>query len=141
MSFHFLSFSSHYSLEVVMGLSDWFQRLVQKDAQHYVYERIPATPERQDNPEPSVTLEAESHYVRIWLAEMFLNDDRRLFREYVPVVHSTVRLSFGGKPSQELPYIAGPQNIGLGTTLGRGVQLNHPLTNLVPFKGGSLAVS
>lgn len=127
--------------EKLMGLTEWFQRLVQKDAQHYVYERIPATTQRQDDPVPAVPLEAENHYVRFWLAEMFLKDDRRLFREYVPVVHSTVRLTFGGKPAQELPYIAGPQNIGLGSTLGRGVQLNHALTNLVPFKGGSVSLS
>lgn len=124
-----------------MSVADWFQRLVKKDAQHYVYARIPATAARQDPPIQEVELQAERHYVRFWLAEMFLKDDRRLFREFVPVVHSNVTLRFGSKPVQELPYVAGPQNVGLGSTLGRGVQLDHPLTNLLPYRGGTLTVA
>jgi hypothetical protein len=72
---------------------------------------------------------------------MFLRDDRRLFRGFVPVVHSVVRLQFGVKPALELPYVAGPQDIGLGTTLGEGVQTNHALTNLLPFRGGTFSIS
>jgi hypothetical protein len=122
-----------------VSISDWLQRLWKKEAQHYVYASIP--PQRQDSPLQEVTLQAEQHYLRLWLSESFLADDRRLFREYVPVVHSAVRLQFASNPAQELPYIAGPQNVGLGTTLGKGVQLNHPLTNLLPFKGGTVSLS
>lgn len=39
-----------------------------------------------------VEVSAEAHYFRVWLAEMFLCDDHRLFRGFVPVVHSVVRL-------------------------------------------------
>jgi hypothetical protein len=122
-----------------MSIADWFQRLWKKEAQHFVYAPIPV--ERQDTPLQEVTLQAEKHYLRLWLSEAFLADDRRLFREYVPVVHSAVRLQFASNAAQELPYVAGPQNVGLGTTLGKGVQLNHPLTNLLPFRGGTVALS
>jgi hypothetical protein len=122
-----------------MSVSDWFERLFRKEAVHFVYAPIPAS--RQDNPVPEVQVQAEKHYFRFWLSEMFLNDDRRLFREYVPVVHSTVRLQFGQKAAQELPYVAGPQDVGLGSTLGKGVQLDHALTNLLPFRGGMVALA
>lgn len=122
-----------------MSLLDFFNGLWRKEAHHLVFAWIPE--DRQSPAVPSVAAEAERHYVRIWLAETFLCDDRKLFRQYVPVVHSVVRLQFAGKPAQELPYVAGPQNLGLGTTLGKGVQLNHYLTNLLPFKGGTLSLA
>src|SRR4029450_6042469 len=48
---------------------------------------------------------------------------------------------FADKPAQELPYVAGPQSVGIGNTLGQGVQLNHALTNLLPYRGGMVSVS
>jgi hypothetical protein len=122
-----------------MAISDWFERLWHRQAKHYVYAPIPAN--RQQTPVQETKLESEKHYLRIWLSEMFLADDRRLFRQFVPVLHSAVRLQFASNPVEELPYVAGPQNVGLGSTLGRGVQLNHPLTNLLPFRGGTVALS
>ncbi len=123
-----------------MGLMSWFQDLSRSEAHHLVLAPIP--PERQDPPVKEVTLLAEKHYFRVWLAEMFLRDDGHLFRNFVPVVHSVVRLQFADKPAQELPYVAGPQDLGLGTTtLGRGVQINHALTNLLPFRGGRVSIS
>lgn len=122
-----------------MSLLDFFQRLWHREAQQLVFALIP--PDRQSPAVAPTVAVAEQHYVRIWLAEMFLRDDQRLFREFVPVVHSVVRLHFADNPAQELPYIAGPQDLGLGTTLGQGVQLNHFLTNLLPFKGGTVSLS
>jgi hypothetical protein len=122
-----------------MSLSDWFQSLWKKQAEHYVYATIP--PERQQPRVEPVRLQAEKHYLRLWLSESFLADDRRLFREYVPVVHSSVRLQFANNPAQELPFVAGASSLGMGTTLGKGVQLNHALTNLLPFRGGTVAIA
>lgn len=124
-----------------MSILDWFSKLYAAQAHHCVYARIATDHLDAASRVDAVTASAEQHYFRIWLSEMFLADDRRLFREFTPVVHSAVRLQFAGNPAQELPYVAGPQNIGLGTTLGRGVQLNHQLTNLLPYRGGSVAVS
>ncbi|HET7231428.1 MAG TPA: hypothetical protein VFJ16_15575 [Longimicrobium sp.] len=122
-----------------MSIMDWFERLVKSEAVHYV--AVPIPPERQDKPVQPTVIQAEKHYLRLWLAEMFLKDDRRLFREFVPVVHSAVRLQFAQNAAQELPYVAGPQDVGLGTTLGKGVQVDHPLTNLIPFRGGTVSVA
>jgi len=123
-----------------MNLISLFEDLWRTEARHLVLAPIPT--DRQDPPVNEVTLLAEKHYLRVWLAEMFLRDDRRLFSKFVPVVHSVVRLHFADKPAQELPYVAGPQDIGLDTTtLGRGVQINHALTNLLPFRGGRVSLS
>jgi hypothetical protein len=125
-----------------MGVIDILNKIWKSDAKHYVYAEIPGTKERQDKPVPEIELEPESHYARLWLSEMFLADDRKLFRQFVPVVHSAVQLQFGQRAAQELPYIAGPQKLGLDeATLGAGVQLNHQLTNLLPYRGGTLAIS
>lgn len=122
-----------------MSMADSLQRLFKREAEHLVYAQIDS--DHVEGGIDSTVLSAEQHYFRVWLSEAFLADDRRLFRTFVPVVHSNVRLLFGTNATQELPYVAGPQNVGLGTTLGRGVQLNHALTNLLPFRGGSVSIA
>lgn len=122
-----------------MSLLDVLDRLWRAEARHLVYAPIP--PERQTPAMDEIALVPEQHYLRVWLSEMFLRDDRRLFRQFVPVVHSNVCLHYGSKAAQELPYVAGPQNVGLGTTLGKGVQLNHPLTNCLPYRGGLVTIA
>jgi hypothetical protein len=122
-----------------MSFFDQIADLFTSEARHLVLQVIPK--ERQEPAVDSTVIQAEKHYVRVWLADMFLKDDRRLFRGFVPVVHSVVRLQFGSKAALELPYVAGPQDIGMGTTLGEGIQVNHALTNLLPFRGGKVSIS
>lgn len=122
-----------------MSMADSLQRLFKRESQQLVYAEIDSN-HVEGGIEPTA-LSAEQHYFRVWLSEAFLADDRRLFRTFVPVVHSNVRLVFGSNATQELPYVAGPQNVGIGTTLGKGVQLNHPLTNLLPFRGGAVSIA
>jgi len=122
-----------------MGVISWLKNQWKKSAVHYTF--VPIPPERQDDPVNPVKLESEKHYFRLWLSEMFLKDDKRVFRTFVPVVHSSVSLGFGDKVAQELPYVAGPVSLGLDSTLGKGVQLDHPLTNLLPFRGGTIGVT
>jgi len=123
-----------------MSLGDFFRDLLGHEANHLVLARIPSA--RQDKPINEIDIVAEKHYIRVWLAEMFLRNDRRLFREFTPVVHSTVRLKFADKPAQELPYVAGPQDLKLDAdSLDHGVQTNHALTNLLPFRGGTVSIA
>lgn len=118
-----------------MSIFDWFKNLLGQEAKHYVFTPIPSDIE-------TIEFKEGEHYFRLCLAEMFLKDDRKLFRKYVPVVSSTVQLQFGSKAAQELPYIAGPLALQVNAScLGKGVQVNHGLTNLVPYHGGRVAIS
>lgn len=119
-----------------MSILDWFKNLLKEETKHYLFTPIPSDIE-------TIKFKEGEHYFRLCLAEMFLKDDRKLFRNYVPVVSSTVQLQFGSKAAQELPYIAGPLSLQMNEScLGKGVvQLNHSLTNLVPYHGGKVAIS
>ncbi|TWH49162.1 hypothetical protein [Sporomusa sp. KB1] len=118
-----------------MSIIDWFKNLIKREAKHYVFTPIAADIE-------PIAFKEGQHYFRLRLAEMFLKDDRKLFRNYVPVVSSSVQLQFGSNAAQELPYIAGPLTLDLDqASLGKGVQLNYSLTNLVPYHGGNVAIS
>lgn len=118
-----------------MGLIDWFINLFVKEAKHYVYTPVASDVEK-------IVFQEGRHYFRLRLAEMFLKDDRKLFRKYVPVVSSVVSLQFGSNAAQELPSVAGPLALKLNeSSLGHGVELNYSLTNLVPYRGGNVAIS
>lgn len=124
-----------------MGLFDTLQSWWSRDAPLYVVADLPST--AVDPPagvgEPC---EAGVHYFRIWLAEMRLAKDREWFASRHPVVHSLVRFTFGND-QVDLPRIAGPLNLkGLDAAhLGDTVQLNYPLTTLLPFNGGVVELS
>ncbi|WP_371366939.1 hypothetical protein SRRS_10950 [Sporomusa rhizae] len=118
-----------------MSLIDWFANLFVKEAKHYVYAPVTSEVEK-------IVFQEGQHYFRLRLAEMFLKDDRKLFRKVVPVVSSLVSLQFGSIAAQALPNVAGPLALNLSeSSLGKGVQLNYSLTNLVPYRGGTVSVS
>lgn len=124
-----------------MGILDFLTKLFVSASEHCVYIRIPNEKVKETPVLVSQTIEAEKYYFRVWLAEMFLKDDRKLFKTFIPVVHSVTKLQFGNRATQELPYVAGPVNLNLDATLGKGVQINHALTNLLPFRGGSISIA
>lgn len=118
-----------------MSLIDWFTNLFVQEAKHYVYTPVASDVER-------IVFQEGQHYFRLRLAEMFLKDDRKLFRKYVPVVSSVVSMQFGSTAAQQLPNVAGPLALNLNeNSLGQGVELNYALTNLVPYRGGTVSVS
>ena len=118
-----------------MSIIDWFNNLLATEAKHYVFAPIPSDIEE-------IEFQEGQHYFRLRLAEMFLKEDRKLFHEYVPVVSSAVELRFGDNAAQQLPCVVGPLALNLGeSSLGKGVQLNYSLTNLVPYHGGNVAIS
>ncbi|HWR09356.1 hypothetical protein [Sporomusa sp.] len=118
-----------------MSLLDWFANLFAKEARHYVFTPVTSDVEK-------LVFQEGQHYFRLRLAEMFLKDDRKLFRKYVPVVSSVVSLQFGSNAAQQLPSVAGPLALNLNeSSLGQGVELNYSLTNLVPYRGGNVSIS
>lgn len=118
-----------------MSLIDWFISLLVRESKHYVFASVAPDVEK-------IEFKEGQHYFRLRLAEMFLKDDRNLFRSYVPVVSSNVELQFGSNAAQQLPCVAGPLSLSMNEgSLGKGVELNYPLTNLVPYRGGSVSIS
>ncbi len=75
-------------------------------------------------------------YLRLWLCEMFLAHSRAWFRAWYPVVHAAVRLSFGERDGVRFTHVASPPH----EYLARGVHMNYPLTELLPFNGGVVEV-
>src|SRR2546428_8691346 len=121
-------------MPLFQALSELFNRKAGK----FIYTSLSPSQVTNGGPEPRPML-ADQDYLRLWLTEMFLSDDRRWCRNVYPVVHSLVKLTFGGQ-SLELPYVGGPLNIQEinVNNLSRAISLNHQLTTLVPFNGGTV---
>jgi hypothetical protein len=82
-------------------------------------------------------LESGKNYFRVWLSEMCLAKDRDWFKSWYPAVHSITSIQFGNQ-EVNLPYVAGSLNLAdvNSNNLDKVVQLNHPMTALMPFNGG-----
>lgn len=124
-----------------MSLLSNLMGLFRRNARRYSYVEIPrgrvVGAELDDAP-----LESGQHYFRLWLNEMHLRRDRDWFSTWYPAVHSVVRLQFGSR-TVEIPHIAGSLNlpqINPGN-MDKAVQLNHALTTLMPFSGGTVELS
>jgi hypothetical protein len=114
--------------------------LFSHEAGHKVYARI-ADDHVEDAHYSVQSLSAGKSYFRLWVAEMFLANDRNWFAEWYPMVHSLVRLQFAGK-QQEIAMVAGPgvlEKLGKNN-LSKVISLNYPLTTLLPFSGGQVEV-
>jgi hypothetical protein len=123
-----------------MSLFDTLKGWVQRDALRYLY--VPFDAERVDGASPdSEPLVAERDYFRLWLAEMCLTQDRQWFQTWYPTVHSVVRLTYG-TTKVDLPHIAGPLELPSlqESNLDQVVSLNHPITALMPYRGGVVEI-
>jgi hypothetical protein len=87
-------------------------------------------------------LEGGKNYFRLWLNEMCLAKDREWFKSWYPVVHSIIHFQFGNQ-EVSLPYVAGSLNLNdvISSNMDRVIQLNHPMTTLMPFNGGVIEVT
>lgn len=81
-------------------------------------------------------LVAYQSYVRLWLCEMVLSHSRQWLRDWYPAVHSSVRVTFGGKESVTFNRVSSPPQ----HYRARGVYLNYPLSELIPFNGGIMEI-
>ncbi len=117
-------------------IKDWKQR----NATHYLYERLKLDPaEKQTDEERQTALdviEADKGYFRLWLKEMFLTDAKEWFTEWHPAVASMVKLKFGDEPGVHLANVSQPPE----GKLSKGVFINYRLTELVPFRGGTVEI-
>jgi hypothetical protein len=125
-----------------MALWDVLTELVRRDAQHLARIAIPFE-NGVPGPVETAPLKAGEGYFRLWVAEMYLRSDQQWFRSFYPVVQSLTTFQFGaGAQRLEIPHLAGPGHLKSidPANLDRVVQIDHPLTSLVPFAGGTVQI-
>jgi hypothetical protein len=117
-------------------------KLFQRDAQH---RDRPVIPIEHISPPLADTssLAGGDGYFQLWVVQMFLKSDRDWFKSWYPVVQSLTRFRFGNLPNPiEVAQIAGPGYLRDvdPAHLDRIVQVDLPLTPLVPFTGGMVQI-
>lgn len=123
-----------------MGLFDWLGKLAHEDGVHCSQLKIPAANILLPN-YVSVTPQAEQHYVRIWLAEMFLRDGGKWFTKRYPLAYSLVSLAYSDQQGVDFANVSGKNRLEIKQTdLGRSVLYGYPLTPLLPFRGGTISL-
>jgi hypothetical protein len=115
-------------------LWDSVKAWVTQPGEHQLRASIPL--ERTDLAQPLEPLVPHASYVRLWLAEMFLDQQRDWFIDWQPMVHSVVKLKFGDRDGVSLASVAQPPKAPAGTT----VLLNYKMTELLPFNGGTIEI-
>lgn len=117
-----------------MSLWNRIKGIVTQDADKYLYVAIPKEDtdvHYQDEP-----LKANRNYLRLWLSEMFLTKSREWFRDWHPAVHvSTQQRSGNSSPITLSRVVQAPEQAA-----ANGVLLNYALTELLPFKGGTIEI-
>lgn len=111
-----------------------------KAATRYVFAEIPTARVTHEDGSAGISqpVEAGKHYFRIVLAEMFLKKDRDWFASWHPAAHSVVKLTFGDN-AETLTHVAGESLLAkVQANLDRVIPLNHHLTPLLPFNGGTV---
>ncbi len=124
-----------------MPLIDTITSLFNRNAKKYMYIPIDFS-HVKDATYSAEPLEAGKNYFRLWLSEMCLAKDREWFKSLYPVVHSIIHIQFGNQEIS-LPYVAGSLNLSdvNSSNLDKVIQLNHPMTSLMPFNGGAVEVA
>ncbi len=119
-----------------MSLIDTITGWINRDSKKYICASIDSSHVIDNTYDPQ-PLKAGENYFRLWLCEMCLAKDRECFKSWYPVVNSIVCLQFGDQ-KVNLPYIAGSLNLPNvdSNHMDSVIQLNHPMTALMPFNGG-----
>lgn len=115
-------------------LGERASRWIDANSQHYLYAPIP--PGRTDEAIADRALEPYASYLRLWLAEMYLAKERVWGTKWFPAVNAEVSLTFAGNKTATFPNVLRLPD----DKLGRGVQLNYRLTDLLPYEGGVVEI-
>jgi hypothetical protein len=86
--------------------------------------------------DPGEPLKPYQSYLRVWLAQMFLARRVSWLQTYFPAVHAEVKLPFGTDPALSFTRVVRPAD----ESLGEGVLINYPLTELLPYNGGVVEI-
>lgn len=119
-----------------MSLWDQLKGLFNQAQAQMIHHPLPD--ERSDRPSDGAVAQAELHYFRFKIAQMFLKDKVKMLQTWYPAANSLVQCSFGGN-NIELPNIADTSRM-LAKQTGKGdiIAKNFLLTPLIPFKGGEV---
>ena len=138
------SHPSNPGLREVLMMTLWesLGQLFQRDAQN---RDRPIIPLEHVSPAPGDTasLGGGEGYFQLWVVRMFLKNDRDWFKSWYPVVQSLTTFRFGSQSNPvEIAQVAGPGYLHDVDPqhLDRIVQVDLPLTPLVPFTGGTVQI-
>jgi hypothetical protein len=121
------------------GLFEWLGGLTREETERRTQIRI-AKDQILTGGEHGVSPEAEQHYIRFWLSEMFLRDNGAWFSKRYPLAYSLVETSAAGK-LDEFANVSGKNRLEIKQTdLGRSLLYGYPLTPLLPFRGGTISI-
>ena len=118
---------------------EFFKDLVYKNREHMIYVAI--SPERVDRKDDYVKLVEGKHYIRLYLAEMYLKKQVQFLVNWFPLVQSLVNFQMGSE-LVDVPNVAdasrvGAQKHGTGDVIAR----NYVMTPLIPFNSGVVQLS
>jgi hypothetical protein len=117
-----------------MSIWEKVRRTGQREARAFVFQEIPSAGADPGAPQPALV--PEQDYFRVWLCEMFLGTRSTLAADWLPAAHARVAVTRPGWPPLEYSKVLRPEP----GYLAQGVQLNYPLTDLIPFNGGVVEV-
>ncbi len=110
------------------------KRWSEQNAERYLY--VPIPPKRTAAEIDHTPLLPERSYYRLWLAEMHLGRSVQWFTEVFPAVQASVQIRWADNAPVTFTRVVRAPN----EALARGVLMNYPLTELLPFKGGTVEV-
>jgi hypothetical protein len=113
-------------------LWDAIKNWSEQNAARYLYVSIP--PERTDTPINPAPLEPEASYFRVWLSEMYLAQSYKWFTDQFPAVQASIRMKTADNTPVTFSRVVRAPN----EALARGVLMNYALTELMPFRGGTV---
>jgi hypothetical protein len=122
-----------------MNIWTWLKTRWQQEGVHFTYIPIEA-----DRVEGRTLLPGDiksgEHYLKITLAEMFLENDREWFSAWHPATYSMIKFKFGDSEAT-FSCVAGPSALkDVDQHANAFISLNHTVVPVVPFNGGDIEV-
>ena len=96
----------------------------------------PVSADRTDEEIDETPLQPSRSYFRLWLSDMLLGSSEAAKRMGLPAVYAEVKLRFSGKRVVNFSRVFQPPV----DQLGADVRLCHPLTEILPYQGGTIEI-
>lgn len=122
-------------------MQNFIEKLMRKQKQRIVFRRL-AEEHVQGERLPALPIEPNKSYFQISLCEMFLRDQRELWRNFIPMGLAISDFYFGGE-SQSLPAIVGNRQLGEAEQYIKGTYIdfrNSLVAGPVPYTGRNVGL-